>query len=100
MNSFLQHAEQIFETASQGGPEDCHLAILVGRDGGIHMLPASGWDLGCLRQHHGAASAFRVTRTGARIQVDARTAGQSCSLRNESFAGLLRPALPPQYLLA
>lgn len=99
MSSFLRDAEEIFETASQGR-EDCQLAILVGRDGGIHMASDSGWDLDCLRQHHGASRAFRVIRTGGRVHLEARETGQSCTLRSEPAERILRSALAAQYLLA
>ena len=59
------------------------LAILVGRDGGIHMLADSDWNIERLREHHAAAAAYRVTRHAGRVEVEARTAGQSCMLRRE-----------------
>lgn len=89
MSSFLQHAEEILRTAQQGGEEDCELAILVGWDGGIHMLSEPGWELEPLRLDHGAQAAYRVVRKGGRVRLEARSAGQSCVSETE------RGALPP-----
>jgi hypothetical protein len=99
VSSFLQIAEEILDSAA-GGREDCHLAILVGRDGGIHMLADSDWDLGRLREHHAASSAYRVTRRGGQVQLEARADGQSCTLRREPAARALRPSLPAYRLLS
>jgi hypothetical protein len=83
VSPFLQHAEEIFRTARQGGEEDCELAILVGRDGQIHMLTEPGWELEPLRLDRGAQAAYRVVRKGGRVRLEARSAGQSCVLEAE-----------------
>ena len=100
MTSFLQHAEEIFETASHSGREDCKLSILVGRDGGIHMLTDSDWELERLREHHGAGHAYRVSRSGGQVQLEARAMGRQCWLRAETPGHVLRGALPEMRLLA
>ena len=94
MSSFLQRAEEILETASCGGHEDCKLSILVGRDGGIHMLSDSDWELERLREHHGAGQAYRVNRSSGHVQLEARAMGRQCWLRAETPAHVLRGALP------
>jgi hypothetical protein len=81
--------EEIFATARQGGPEDCDLAILVSRDGGIHMVAGSDWGLEPLRVRHGATTAYRIARNGGHVRLEARTAGQACVLRAD------RPGPPP-----
>ncbi len=100
VSAFLKHAEEIFAAAREGGSEDCELAILVGRDGGIHMLPAAGWELEPLRTHYGATAAYRVLREGRRVRLEARSAGGSCVLESGSppvpAAGILQDF--PQYL--
>lgn len=98
MTSFLRQAEEIFESAAHGR-EDCQLAILVGRDGGIHMLADSDWNLDRLREHHAAATAYRVVRRDGHVEIEARAAGQSCVLRQEAPARLLGPPVPPFHLL-
>ena len=99
VRAFLKDAEEIFQTARQGGREDCELAILVGRDGGIHMLAGSGWELEPLRLHHGAKAAYRITRNGGGVRLEARSAGEACLLQAKP-ARPWRAALPdfPQYL--
>jgi hypothetical protein len=79
VGTFLQHAEEIF-TAAREGSEDCELAILVGRDGGIHMLAAADWGLEPLRLHHGAQTAYRISRGGGRVRLEARSGMQTCLL--------------------
>lgn len=100
MSSFLQHAEEIFETASHAGNEDCKLSILVGRDGGIQMLADSDWELERLREHHGAGQAYRVSRSSRHVQLEARAMGRQCWLRTETPAHVLRGTLPEMRLLA
>lgn len=94
MGTFLRHAEEIFATANGAGGDDCRLAILMSADGGIHMLDGSGWNLESLRRHHGADSAFLVTRENGRVSLEARTQGSHCTMRSETPAAILRPALP------
>ena len=113
VSPLMKHAEEIFTAARDGGREECEVAILVGRDGGIHMLPASGWELEPLRLHHGALAAYRVSRAGGGVRLEARSAGESCVLQATvlpagvrqpgvllSGGGPARSALPdfPQYL--
>jgi hypothetical protein len=99
VSAFLRDAEEIFRTAQQGGREDCELAILVGSDGAIHMLPGNGWELEPLRLHYGAKAAYRVTRNVAGVWLEARSAGEACLLQAKP-ARPWRAALPdfPQYL--
>src|SRR5579872_2920050 len=81
VSPFLKQAEEIFQAAQQGGREDLELAILVGRDGAIHMLPAEGWELESLRLDRGARAAYRVSRAGTGVRLEARSAGESCMLQ-------------------
>lgn len=100
MSAFLNDAAEIFETARQGGREDCQLAILVGRDGGIHMLPACGWELEPLRLHHGAKAAYRVTRNSSGVRLEARSAGEACFLESAPVAPPHSPLGDfPRYLM-
>jgi hypothetical protein len=99
VSPFLKHAEEIFATAREGGQEDCEIAILIGRDGGVHMLPGCGWELEPLRLHHGAKAAYRVSRSGEGVRVEARSAQENCCLQARA-AGPIRTVLTdyPQYL--
>jgi hypothetical protein len=92
VSPFLRNAHEIFDTARQAAPpssgEDCRMAILVQDDGSIHMCPSAGWDLECLRRHHGAAMAYAVTRNQARVRVEARSRVESCTLETRGAAPL------------
>lgn len=96
MGAFWTDAESIFETAQQSslaGSPDCDLAILIGPEGGIHMLEASGWALSTLLAHHGAQTAYRVTREYGGVRVEGRSGGQTCVLRSEAPADTARRLL-------
>jgi hypothetical protein len=104
VSSFLRDVEEIFAAARQGGPEDCDLAILVSRDGGIHMVAGSDWGLESLRVRHGATTAYRIARNGGRVRLEARSADGSSVLRADPQARprerLVRATIPdfPRYL--
>jgi len=102
VGAFWADAENIFETArqaSQSGSPDCDWAILIGPQGGIRMLEATGWALPSLLAQHGAETAYRVTREGGCVCLEGRRGSQTCLLRNESPAAtarhLLGSHLPP-----
>ena len=107
MSVFLRQAEEIFQTARQGGRDDGELAIVVGYDGGIRMFSGREWALEPLRLHHGARAAYRVTRSAGRVRLEARSAEESCVLESPAPQGLGRSpqAIPsvlpefPRYLL-
>jgi hypothetical protein len=101
VSAFLEHAEQIMETAQQGTGEDCRLSILVGREGGIRMVSGSDWELEPLRVHHGAQAAYRVTRRAGCVQLEGRSDDGICLLRSGPTAGYghLWPDFP-RYQLA
>jgi hypothetical protein len=92
VGAFWADAQSLFQTA-QAGTEDCDLAILIGHGGEIHMLPAEGWTWAGLLAHHGARTAYRVTRERGRILVDGRCGPQSCRLEYAS------PGAQARYLL-
>ena len=100
VSSFLREVEEIFATAREGGPEDCDLAILVSREGGIHMVAGSDWELESLRVRHGATAAYRIARSGGRVRLEARSAGQSCVLRSDQRKHPVSTTIPdfPRYL--
>jgi hypothetical protein len=80
VNAFLRNAEELFTTARQDAGEDCQFSVLVGADGGIHMVFGSEWGLEPLRQHHGAREAYRVTRSAGCVVLEGRSTGASCRL--------------------
>jgi hypothetical protein len=80
VNAFLRNAEELFTTAREDAQEDCQFSVLIGSDGGIHMVFGSDWGLEPLRQHHGARAAYRVTRSSGSVALEGRSAGASCRL--------------------
>jgi hypothetical protein len=101
VSAFLKHAEEIFAAARTAGPEDCDMAILVNRDGGIHMIAGGDWPLEPMRLHHGASAAYRVSRSGGQVRLEARRANESCTLVAEKPVRTAGWGLPdfPQYLM-
>jgi len=101
VSPFLKHAEEIFSAARQPGAENCEMAILVSAEGAIHVLPASGWELESLRIDRGARAAYRITRQGGSVRLEARSAGESCLFEAQKPAPAWRAGLPdfPQYRL-
>ena len=101
MSAFLKHAEEIFSAAQTAGPEDCDMAILINRDGGIHMIAGTDWELEPMRLHYGASAAYRVNRSGGQVRLEARRANERCTLVAEKPVGTAHYGLTdfPQYLM-
>jgi len=98
VRAFWRDAENIFETASQAaqsGSPDCDWAILIGPQGGIQMLEATGWALPSLLAYQGAETAYRVTREGGHVRLEGRHGAETCLLRSESPAATARQLLAP-----
>ncbi|HLK67617.1 MAG TPA: hypothetical protein VKU19_29475 [Bryobacteraceae bacterium] len=94
MSPFLQHADEIFSTAQEAGPDAGELSILVGRDGIIHMVAGTEWALEPLRLHYGAKAAYHISRGPQGIRLEARSASETCVLQSQS-PGRRLPLLPP-----
>lgn len=101
VSAFLKHAEEIFAAARTAGPEDCDMAILVNRDGGIHMIAGGDWPLEPMRLHFGASAVYRVNRSGSQVILEARRANESCTLVAERPVQAACHGLAdfPQYLM-
>jgi hypothetical protein len=89
VSAFFEQVGEIFQTACDAGGENCDWAILVNRDGGIQMMPASGWATESLRLHLGAQAAYRVSRRNGEVEVEGRSGKQTCRLRSEPAKRLL-----------
>ena len=104
MTGFLDNAQRILETAVSAGDNAGteSLAILIGADGGIHMVMGSDWPLHTLQAHHGASAAYRISRSGAQVRVEGKSRTGSCLLQSEPPASVARRLLAdrPRYLLA
>jgi IMP dehydrogenase/GMP reductase len=90
---FLDRAEEIFATARLNPAEDCEMAILLGRDGGLQLLPSAGWALHALCAEHGAAAGYRVLRRDGRVRVEGMESQLACVLETgEPYAGAGLPS--------
>lgn len=97
MSLFWEHAAQIMEAAlaaaSVGYATSQSMTVLIGVEGGIHVLPNNDWPLDRIKEERGAAMAYRVSQQPARITVDGLNGGVKCQLESE------RPASPAKRLL-
>lgn len=82
MTGFLDNAQRILEAAALAPAEAAteSLAILIGADGGIHMVMGSDWPLDSLRTHHGAPAGYRVSRRAGLVEVEGKSRNQTCLL--------------------
>ena len=99
MGAFWADAQNLFETASQAGrsnADDCDWAILVGAQGEIRMLDASGWALPGLIAEYGARTAYRLTRQNGRVRLEGRHGSDACLLWSENPAAALNPPFQPR----
>jgi hypothetical protein len=97
VGTFWTDAQSIFETAAdarRGGSPDCHLAILIGPQGEIHVRDAAGWALPGLLAEHGARTVYRLSREGGRVRLEGRSGSLTCLLQAEE------PAAAARHLLA
>ncbi|MEO7145059.1 MAG: hypothetical protein ABI165_16300 [Bryobacteraceae bacterium] len=105
MSRFLDNAAKIFEaaecaTATSDRPSE--ITILIGADGGIHMVADSDWPLDSLQAHHGAQMAYRVSQQEQTVRVQGRAGSQTClfeTAKPDRVARCLLSAIP-QYRLA
>jgi hypothetical protein len=93
VSRFAQDAQSLLDAASAAssqGEECSEMTILIGRDGGIHMVANSDWPLDSLAREHGARSAYRVSGSGGAVRVEGREGGQRCVLESNSPARVAR----------
>lgn len=96
MSAFLEDAEKIFESARvvSGGDESrADLAIIINRQGGIQLVEAAGWHLGCLEASYGARTVYRVTRGGGKVRVEGKNGSETCLLESQSQSKIARQLL-------
>ena len=87
MNRFLDDAQRIFEAAesvSASGQALTEFTVLVGPEGGLHMLANSDWPLERLLAERGARMAYRVSERRGKVSVEGCAGRQNCRLESES----------------
>jgi hypothetical protein len=98
MEAFWADAESIFETARagcKGDSPDCDWAIVIGQQGHIHVLEASGWALGGLTSQYGTGTVYHLTRQQGNVRVEGRRGAERCLLETESPSRAARQLLAP-----
>lgn len=96
MDQFLNNAREILETAESAARRREPLAettILIGSEGGIHMMMDSDWPLESLTRHYGARAGYRISARHGVVQVDGLCDGRSCRLRTVKPAAIHRALL-------
>jgi hypothetical protein len=98
MEAFWADAESIFETARagyEGDSPDCDWAFVIGQQGHIHILEASGWALGALTSQYGTGTVYHLTRQRGNVRVEGRRGAERCLLETESPSRAARQLLAP-----
>jgi hypothetical protein len=93
VSRFLDDARAIFETAesaSRSGQSVSDFTMLIGHDGSIHVIASTDWPLDRLLSERGARAVYRIAGSNGRIELEARSASQTCKLESESPAARAR----------
>ena len=96
MTRFAEQAHNILdaaESASGRGESPTEMTILIGQDGGIHMIAESDWPLDSLVWHHGAKTAYRVSEQHGSVRVEGREGSRTCLLESAKPAHVARMLL-------
>ena len=89
MSQFFENARSIFEAAelaSRAGQVPSDLTILIGAEGGIHMVADSDWPLDRLLEHRGARAAYRVGEQDGKVHLEGCSSSQSCRMETVTRA--------------
>jgi hypothetical protein len=93
VSRFAENAQSILaaaESAAATGEACSEMTILIGQDGGIHMVADSDWPLDSLALHHGARSAYRVSGQNGSVRVEGREGSRTCVIESASPAQTAR----------
>ncbi len=102
---FWENASKLMEAAvgaSAAGNATENFTVLIGPQGGIHLIANSDWPLERIAEERGAQTAYRVQHGGGRIAVEGREGETMCRLETESSPSRSRRMLRdnPRYFLA
>lgn len=88
-------------SAAQVGCATESMTVVIGGEGGIHVLTHNDWPLDRLREERGARMAYRVECGSGRVAVTGTTATSSCRLEADRPALAIHEILRdnPRYLL-
>lgn len=97
VSAFLRQAEDVLDTAIDGGG-DQDVVIVIGRQGGIRMMDPAGWTLSALSAEYGARAVYRVERRGDATRVEGLCGSERCLLQRKNprtkLWGMGMPGMP------
>jgi hypothetical protein len=68
--------------AAESAGSCSNMTILIGQEGGIHMIADSDWPLDSLTWHHGAKTAYRVSEQCGSVRVEGREGSRTCVMES------------------
>lgn len=105
MSLFWDNAARIMEAAvaavGAGFATSETMTVLIGREGGMHLLPNNDWPLDRLAAERGARMAYRVSQSDDKVTVDGLHGLSKCLLEAEKPEAAAKELLRdrPQYLI-
>ncbi|MCC6342142.1 MAG: hypothetical protein IT166_08085 [Bryobacterales bacterium] len=106
MSIFWENAARLLDAAlsaaQSGSAASDSMTVLIGQEGGIHVLPDNDWPLDRLALDRGARMAYRVTRENGRVAVSGLDGCNTCRLETEKPASKMKALLrdQPRYFLS
>ena len=106
MSLFWENANKLLDAAvassHTGFPTSDSMTVVIGAEGGIHLLANNDWPLDRLTADRGAQMAYRITKAKGRIAVDGCHGAATCHLETNQPQSkalqLIRDQ--PRYLLS
>ena len=86
MRQFWDNAARLLDaalSAAHAGRATESMTVVIGVDGGIHLLPNNDWPLDRLAEERAARMVYRVDRSHGRVQVEGQSGADSCRLESE-----------------
>ena len=105
MSLFWDNAAKIMEAAmaaaATGYATSDSMTVLIGREGGMHLIPNNDWPLDRLAAERGARMAYRVSQTDDKVTVNGLHGLAKCVLESEKPDSAVKALLRdrPQYFL-
>ncbi|MBI3679260.1 MAG: hypothetical protein HY235_02545 [Acidobacteria bacterium] len=99
MSVFWENATRLLDaalSAARAGRPTESMTVLIGAEGGIHILAGNDWPLDRLASDRGVPIAYRVHQRQGRITVEGHTANGSCYLESRTAEPAARRLLRDQ----
>ncbi|MBI5280480.1 MAG: hypothetical protein HY858_02270 [Candidatus Solibacter usitatus] len=96
MDGLIESARGLLEAATdsvEAGLGTGDWTIFVGPEGGMQMIAGGEGPPEHLHWSHGARSAWRVSRQGAKVRVEGSSGKQRCMLESAARDGVVRRLL-------